>query len=826
VSRDRDFKDRRARKSKGRDANNVPGRADAEGEGNRTAFQDDSVGSRTDTGTTKSRRIQAAKPDALRDSDTVQNDFTITNRTQSAANGGDDFSVTESDGTPARHGRADSSRQMTPEGAQPRQRGSRYVQQFADGAPDAVKTPEPKPSKLAFSADELPPEAVAAKLTENRKMVVGDTSASKVKPKPKVSASQRNAAAKKHLRFEGEVKPQTKVTGKSRKASNPQVAVGSALANLHGKIRREDDGNVGVKAANEMAAGAENTGRTVLRMKRSAAARKRSGAVKDMRTGPFSPYAKGGVKAGGRQAARAAQKRTVKKGYAAGTRSAAPLARRAADGVRQVASRIALAAKSHPAAIAVIAVLAILVFFIVSTFSSCSGIGVGAGGSIFASTYLAEDAVIDDAELAYTEWETDLLIKANSAEATHRGYDEYRYSIGDISHSPFELMAYLTAMYQDFTGVEAEAALRTVFARQYSLEYLPETEVRYRTETRTDPQTGEDVEVTVAYEWHILNVRLTANSFTDIAVSLMDADALAHYQVLTASRGNRQYVANVFQSEWLTHISSYYGYRLHPSTGAKEYHRGIDISFPAGTKVLAGHDGKVTSAGDSGSFGLLVQIDQTLTDGSVLSTRYAHLSHVSVHNGQQVKQGDVIGEVGSTGDSTGPHLHLEVLKNGRNLNPIYFAETGASKDDSGIPGSSGGPVIPPYPGAPMTDARYTALITEAQKHLGKPYVFGASGPGSFDCSGFVCYSLNHSGAASVGRTTAQGLFNMTTPVSRANAKPGDLIFFTGTYSAGTPVTHIGIYIGNGKMIHAGDPVQYADIDTSYWQQHFYAFGRL
>ena len=80
--------------------------------------------------------------------------------------------------------------------------------------------------------------------------------------------------------------------------------------------------------------------------------------------------------------------------------------------------------------------------------------------------------------------------------------------------------------------------------------------------------------------------------------------------------------------------------------------------------------------------------------------------------------------------------------------------------------------------------------------------------------------------ASVGRSTAQGLFNMSTPVSRENAQPGDLIFFTGTYSAGTPVTHVGIYIGNGQMIHAGDPVQYANINTSYWTEHFYAFGRI
>jgi cell wall-associated NlpC family hydrolase len=126
----------------------------------------------------------------------------------------------------------------------------------------------------------------------------------------------------------------------------------------------------------------------------------------------------------------------------------------------------------------------------------------------------------------------------------------------------------------------------------------------------------------------------------------------------------------------------------------------------------------------------------------------------------------------------------------------------------------------------MDDARFASMMAEAQRHLGKPYVFGAAGPDSFDCSGFVSYVLARSTHPGFGRTTAWGIYNICTPVSRTNARPGDLIFFTETYNAGVPTSHIGIYIGNGQMIHAGDPVQYTSIDTPYWTQHFYAFGRL
>ena len=125
----------------------------------------------------------------------------------------------------------------------------------------------------------------------------------------------------------------------------------------------------------------------------------------------------------------------------------------------------------------------------------------------------------------------------------------------------------------------------------------------------------------------------------------------------------------------------------------------------------------------------------------------------------------------------------------------------------------------------LDDEVFAAIIKEAKKYLGYPYVWGGSSPStSFDCSGFVSWVINHSGW-DVGRLGAQGLCNICTPVSSANVKPGDLVFFNGTYD--TPgVSHVGIYVGNNMMIHCGDPISYANLNSSYWQSHFYRYGRL
>ena len=133
------------------------------------------------------------------------------------------------------------------------------------------------------------------------------------------------------------------------------------------------------------------------------------------------------------------------------------------------------------------------------------------------------------------------------------------------------------------------------------------------------------------------------------------------------------------------------------------------------------------------------------------------------------------------------------------------------------------PAVYDVPEEYLDDETFAAILGEAEKYLGYPYVWGGSSPAmSFDCSGFVSWVINHSGW-NVGRLGAQGLYNICTPTSAP--RPGDLVFFVGTYDT-AGVSHCGIYVGDNMMIHCGDPISYANLNTSYWQSHFYAYGRL
>lgn len=159
--------------------------------------------------------------------------------------------------------------------------------------------------------------------------------------------------------------------------------------------------------------------------------------------------------------------------------------------------------------------------------------------------------------------------------------------------------------------------------------------------------------------------------------------------------------------------------------------------------------------------------------------------------------------------------------------PTYSGGTTGSIGTGGGTGGSGGGFKYDIPSEALSDEKFARMIEEAEKYLGMPYVWGGSSPStSFDCSGFVCWVINNCGNGwSVGRTTANGLRGKCSYVSPADAQPGDLIFFEKTYNT-VGASHVGIYVGNGMMIHCGDPISYTSINSTYWQSHFLGFGRI
>ena len=373
-------------------------------------------------------------------------------------------------------------------------------------------------------------------------------------------------------------------------------------------------------------------------------------------------------------------KKQLKRKYAKAAREAQKKGKRAkktAVTTEKIVKEIAGAIKRHPVAALVIFLIFLLILFIASAFTSCTSIGAGSSGAFSSVSYLADDNVIDQAELTYTEWETDLQLEINRMETIRSGYDEYRYDVDEIGHDPHVLMAYLTAVYGDFNSSQAESAMRSLFDSQYHLTLTEEVERRTRTEPATDPTTHQQTTTNVAYDYKILNVKLTSVSLESVVSGLINSEQRDTCDTLLTTKGCRQYVKNVFGStNWLSNVTSYYGYRVHPVSVGKDYHTGVDIGMPQGTVIRAGHDGVVTAAGNSGGYGLCVIIEGDTPTGKTLMTRYGHCSQLLVAVGANVHAGDVIAKVGSTGTSTGPHLHLEVLLDGHYLNPLYFAETG------------------------------------------------------------------------------------------------------------------------------------------------------
>ena len=476
-----------------------------------------------------------------------------------------------------------------------------------------------------------------------------------------LDAARKKLAAQRPPKKNGPVKS----VGKSVKSE--------AWAVAHGKMYQVENENVGIKAAHRTELAGEGVARGVSRfvkrrIRTRPARRVRKWEMKDlnaradhaMRTAAQEhPDLKSNA------ASRFMQKQRIKRQYQNQARDTAKQGARFSERAAAAAKRIGSVAfafvKDHPTGVMIVLLGFMLIVILQSCMAGAFSIGNGILGAVGGTSYLADDMDINMAELVYTQWETDLTLEAKNAEQSHPGYDEYRFDIDPTGHDPHALIAYLTIKYDDFTFAGIEAALREIFDQQYSLTFTEIVEVRYR----TDPDTGEKI----PYDYYILETKLTARPFMDVIGPLMaEPEEQDRYDGYTVTKGNRQYVDSPFPFNWLPYVSCQFGWRVHPITGKADFHRAIDIAVSEGTPIHAGGKGVVVLAETHPLYGLTVKIDY----GGGITARYSHCSALLVSVGQMVEAGDVIARVGSTGEVTGPHLDLEVMKDGELLNPLYF----------------------------------------------------------------------------------------------------------------------------------------------------------
>lgn len=478
--------------------------------------------------------------------------------------------------------------------------------------------------------------------------------------------------AKRRLSLKTEEKPEAQTSLKKVVATTLISAPASSLWQKgHQKIHQVEEDNVGVESAHRIEERAEQLGalsyhhhqyqkkhqpyRMVRKLERNVQKANCDAAYQralmehpELEQKPFAKWI---------------QKQRIKKEYAKAARKAentVQTVQSAKEVFVQVIRAIAHFCGAHKVVLGTVAVGCALFVMMASLLGSCAALFSGAGTSTFAASYTADDQDINSAQLYYTEKETDLQYKINHIEEEYPGFQEYRYELGKIGHDAYELMAYLSAMYDFFTFEEITPVLDALFQKQYDLQLIEQTEIR-------EDSDGNE------YEWRILNVILTVTPMEQITIpEMIAADTKYKYDVYQQTYGNRQNYGNPFSFCWLSYVSSPYGYRLNPFTGEKELHNGIDIAVSAGTPIHAVHDGKVVLAGDAGDYGLCVVIE----DERGYQSRYAHCQSLSVTTGQEIKKGEEIAAVGSTGNSTGPHLHLEVSYQGQRLNPFYFVDNG------------------------------------------------------------------------------------------------------------------------------------------------------
>ncbi len=435
-------------------------------------------------------------------------------------------------------------------------------------------------------------------------------------------------------------------------------------------------------------------------------------------------------------------------------------------------------------------ILGLFFFLMSSALASCTAVIHGTGSSVISTTYASTDEEIHNVENAYRSMENALNAQINSISSRYPDYDEFRYQIDEISHNPYHLISYFTVKYGEFKLSQVRRELEEIFHQQYEIS------------TQSD-------QLTVT---HTKMVRVGESLGTVVTSGYCSCPICC--------------------GQWSGGPTASGVYPTSNHTIAVDAY---DPFVPIGTHVVM--NGVEYVVEDTGAFARYgVQFD-VYYDSHVAALNHGHRTweaYLADSNGRNEVQVTTTETVNRLSVTLTNHNLDVVLRSRMNSDEIKrydiynrtFGNRNYLFDLNSLPGF--GPfssyTIPPEA---LSDERFARMIREAEKYLGYPYVWGGSTPStSFDCSGFVSWVVNNCGNGwNYGRLTAEGLRQVTAYVFPEDAMPGDLIFFQGTYDC-YGASHCGIYVGDGMMIHCGNPIQYTSINSSYWQSHFYQFGRL
>ena len=414
-------------------------------------------------------------------------------------------------------------------------------------------------SRLQFTEEERATPELETYIKKSEKAADRLDAAKAAIPKQKKLVKERTfeeatGKAKTRLRFEEQEKP-IPDGKKGNPLSRPAQEAGIFVHNKIHSVEKDNSGVEGAHKSEELAErGAKYGARKVKEGYRShklkpyrTAAKAEKAAFKANVDFQYHKALHDNPQIAGNPLSRFMQKQQIKRQYAkAARKGGAKTAQKAAENTRKAAKKTAEETKKaiafvgrHPAGVC-IAVAALLLFIMVSAgLSSCGSMFSGLMNGILGTSYTSEDSDLVATENNYAAKEAELQQQIDNIESTHPGYDEYRYDLDSIGHNPHELASYLTALLQSYTPQSAQAELDRIFEKQYTLTLTEEVEIRYRTETSTDPETGETTTEEVPYEYYILNVKLTNKPISELAEELLTQEQLEMYRVYLETSGNK-----------------------------------------------------------------------------------------------------------------------------------------------------------------------------------------------------------------------------------------------------------------------------------------------